>query len=307
MNEMENFARILINELVDKDKSKADVRLFLKRFGIDSSKLNDADEIWKLFVRYNLDTGGMKSRIVEASWNEIPFHSVLKQRTRLLESIAPLKQKFIDGQLQCYSNFSQNCHMVFNQSNGFTNIKCLDVKVISECPVIEITKEIQWHRKHYKIAKIIVECAKRLLIEDEIGKQNGNLNDIVKVIFDEYRNYGDNWKTIATAEFISRFNNIRDYGSPPKVIIWMLSDLSSPIHQINHWPDVDLSQLTPVDTHVQRLMVRLGFIRNDQVSNENIRRRLNELYPQEPRKLDFALYRLGGGIRGKYLQKRTRL
>jgi len=303
MNRTENFARILINELVEKDKSKGDVRISHKRNGIDSSNLNDADEIWKLFVRYNLDSGGMKSKTVEDNWNTIPNHSILKQRKELVQDILALKQKFISGPLDCYSNLSENCPMTFSNGSGFKNVTCLDVKVIDICPVVEITKEIGWHRMHYKIAKIVVECARRLLIEDNIGKQNGNLNDVVFSIFNDYKYGGDDWKTRATKELILRFDNIKGYGRPPKVIIWMLSELSSPVHQVNHWPDVDLSQLTPVDTHVQRLMVRFGFLPSNLASAENINRRLNELYPEEPRNLDFALYRLGGELEESICRK----
>ena len=69
--------------------------------------------------------------------------------------------------------------------------------------------------------------------------------------------------------------------------------MSSPVHQVKHWPNLDHKQLSPVDTHVQRLMVRFGFIDAKNVSNKNIECKLSILYPEEPRKLDYGLYRLG--------------
>lgn len=95
-------------------------------------------------------------------------------------------------------------------------------------------------------------------------------------------------KSAATSELLDIFRNIKGYGNPPKVITWFFSEFSSPVHQINHWPELDYKKFNPVDTHVGRLMVRFGFIDEDNASNENIDKRLNELYPEEPRKLDFS-------------------
>lgn len=81
------------------------------------------------------------------------------------------------------------------------------------------------------------------------------------------------------------------------------SEMSSPVHQVNHWPNLDHRQLSPVDTHVQRLVSRFGFISGKDVYNKNIEKLLMNLYPEEPRKLDYGLYRLGAelkeGIYGK--------
>ncbi|MEN6551323.1 MAG: hypothetical protein ABFC34_00390 [Methanobacterium sp.] len=54
-----DFSRLLIEELVD--SNPPDSRGFISENGFDVSKLNDADEIWKAFVRYNIDAYGMKS------------------------------------------------------------------------------------------------------------------------------------------------------------------------------------------------------------------------------------------------------
>ncbi|NIN01787.1 MAG: DUF2400 family protein [candidate division Zixibacteria bacterium] len=281
------FAGILVEELVDSDPSKGDAREFHRRNGIDPTNLKHADEIWRVFVRYNLETGGMKSRVVTENWNKLPDASMLKNRMRLLGRIVRLKHS------RCYANFTLNCPVTYSKVGGFNLSRCTAPGMEEGCPFVEITKEIQWHRQHYKIAKIIVECAKRLLIEDMDGQHDGNLNDVVAATFDKYRGTELSWRAKATEEYMSRFEDIKGYGNPPKVILWMLSDLSSPVHQLEHWPDVDLSQLTPVDTHVGRLVVRFGFLPRDQVSNRNIRATLRQLYPKEPRKLDFALYRLG--------------
>lgn len=291
------FARLLVAELVDNDPSVGDVRPFHKRSGIDSSNLNNADEIWKIFVRYNLDTGGMKSCITEDKWNKLSNNSILKNRNKLLDAIEFLKNRNI----RCYGNFSECCPITFKQKSGFSK-DCPYDDLFNDCPVVAIIREIRWHRAHYKIAKIIVECAKRMLIEDEEGRKERNINNFVKAIFDKYQSSGEKWRTKATSELISRFDNIKGYGRPPKVIVWMLSDLSSPVHKVNHWPDVDLAQLVPVDTHVARLVVRFGFVKKGH-SNEDIRQKLHELYPEEPRKLDFALYRLGAGLEENICKK----
>lgn len=273
------FAELLVEKIALPKKD--DVRLFHSRNGLESSRLGEADEIWKLFVRYNLDTGGMKSSVVESQWNQIENESILKSKNKLLEGIAELKGK------PCYENFTLLCPMTFKNSTGFIMNGC----AVSKCPLMALTETVSWHRKHYKIAKIIAECAKRLLVENR-DVHSENLNDLIIFIFDKYRGKQDDWRHQATSEFISLFDNIKEYGTPrPKVIVWMLSDLGSPFHQINHWPDIDLTQLTPVDTHVKRLVERFGWVVIP--TDENIRRKLAELYPEEPRKLDFALFRLG--------------
>ena len=273
-----DFAKLLVDKIALSEK--ADARQFHSRNGLDTSRLGEADEIWKLFVRYNLDTGGMKSIIVENLWNRISNETILKSRSKLLEGIARLKRE------KCYGNFTRLCPMTFKKKTGFATDGC----AVTECPVIGLAKSISWHRKHYRIAKVIAECAKRLLVENQ-NVHSGNLNDLITSISGKYRGKRDDWRLIATKEFISFFDDIREYGNPPKVIIWMLSDLSSPIHQVNHWPDIDPTQLTPIDTHVKRLVGRFGWVTIP--TNENIRRKLEELYPEEPRKLDFALYRFG--------------
>lgn len=277
MNDKE-FAKLLVDKITLSEK--ADARQFHSRNGLDSSRLGESDEIWKLFVRYNLETGGMKSKAVENQWKKIGNESILKSKDKLLEGISALKRK------QCYENFTYSCPMTFKKSKGFIKNGC----AVSECPVMALTESISWHRKHHRIAKVIAECAKRLLVENQ-DVHNGNLNDLIISISNKYRGKHDDWRPLATREFISLFDNIREYGNPPKVIVWMLSDLSSPVHQVNHWPDIDPTQLTPVDTHVMRLVRRFGWVAMP--TNENIRRKLEELYPEEPRKLDFALYRFG--------------
>jgi len=272
------FAKLLVDNLALSDK--ADARVFHSRNGLDTSRLGEADEIWKLFVRYNLDTGGMKSNAVEQQWNRISNKSILKDRNKLLEGIGRLEKE------KCYENFTRSCPMTFKKSRGFDTDGC----TVSECPVVGLAQAISWHRKHYRIAKVIAECAKRLLIENQ-DAHDGNINDLIASISNRYRGKYDDWRPLATKEFVSLFDNIREYGKPPKVVIWMLSDLSSPVHQVNHWPDIDPGQLTPIDTHVKRIIMRFGWVMTP--TSENIRRKLAELYPEEPRKLDFALYRLG--------------
>lgn len=277
-----DFANLLVEKLVASPEKadKADARQFHKRNRIDTLRLSDADEIWKLFVRYNLETGGIRSGIVENHWNKIPDGSILKNRNRLLEDMGRLELQ------KCYGNFTVSCQMTYKKSERLNKHGCM----IDKCPVIELTQDLSWHRSHYKVAKIIAECAKRLLIENPNTK-NGNLNEIIRSIFDKHKGKSDDWRSSATQEFIALFENIKGYGDPPKVVIWMLSDLSSPVHQVNHWPDIDLGQLTPIDIHVKRLVMRFGWVAKP--TNEDIRRKLAELYPVEPRKLDFALYRLG--------------
>jgi uncharacterized protein YeeX (DUF496 family) len=283
-----DFARLLISELVDKKPSKSDPRVFHRRNGIDPERLDDADQIWLIFVRYNLDTKGMKSTVVEKRWLQIPKDSLLKNRNRLLEKVVFLKNE----NAFCCKNFTTNCPITYTQQRGFSK-NCLYPKFFNSCPVSILTKELQWHRAHYQTAKIIVECAKRLLIEDTNGSKEANLNHVVEEIFDRYRDSGEKWKKKATNEFLSKFDGIYGYGKPPKVVVWLLSDLSSPVHHVNHWGEIDTSQLIPIDTHVGRLALRFRFVGAGNVSNNQIRNSLSQLYPEEPRKLDFALYRLG--------------
>lgn len=282
------FARVLVQELVEKAPARADLRKFHLRNGIDPNNLNDADEIWRVFVRYNLESLGTQSLTVEKHWIATPKISILKQRTMLCDMIRKFK---LNVPPQCYANFTKNCKMVYGKDKGFS-CPSYCTSINQECPVIKVTKEITWHRAHYKVAKIIVECAKRLLIENKEGNKNGNLNDVVNEIIWRYKNSLVDYKARATTELIQLFDNIQGYGKPPKVIVWMLSDLSSPVHKINHWPDIDLSQLAPVDTHVQRLAVRFGFVSENQSSSSIISRKLADIYPEEPRKLDFAMFRL---------------
>ena len=73
----------------------------------------------------------------------------------------------------------------------------------------------------------------------------------------------------------------------------MLSEISSPVHNLNHWEMLDYHQFNPVDTHVGRLMERFEFLEKNEINSEKINQKINELYSEEPRKLDFALYRFG--------------
>ena len=229
------FARILVEDIVEAGENNPSE--WLRNNGIATRNLNDKDEIWKLFVRYNINTGGVKDEIVEDHWNRISDNSILKNRQLLLNSILSLEND------ECYSNFSYLCPVRFKKDRGFSGIKCEDTEKFSKCPVIAITKELSWHRQHYKVAKIIVECAKRLLIEDGHGRNEGNLNDVVRGVFSKHEGNEANWRITATNEIISKFDNIKGYGRPSKVITWVLSDLGSPVHELSHWPDFDLSQL----------------------------------------------------------------
>jgi hypothetical protein len=287
--ESHEFARLLVTELVDNAPSRADFRLLHQRMNIGN--LEDANEIWKAFARYNLETGGVKSEIVDDRWNRISANSMLKNRQRLLAAIVRLKGE----NAACYRNVTTCCPVTFKGDRGFGG-DCLCKRFFENCPVVAITRDISWHRLHYKVAKIIVECAKKMLIEDIEGKKDGSINDFASAVFNKHRGSGDDWKSKATCELISRFADINGYGNPPKVIVYMLSALSSPVHKVNHWPDVDLTQLKPIDTHVSRLVVRFGFVKPGQSSKTDILRRLSELYPEEPRKLDFALFRLGSDV-----------
>jgi len=285
MNSMD-FAQIIVKEIVD--KNPPDSRLFLCGNGIRFNNLDDSDEIWKAFVRYNIDAGGIKSSIVGKYWNLLPDNALIKQRTPLLDKILLLTG------LKCYKDFTHNCPVKYLKDEGFVDAdKCHGQEFFSECPVVNLIQELSWHKKHHAFAKIIVETGKRLLIEDNYGKSNGNLNDVVIGILDRYPD-NDEGKCAATSKLLDLFKNIKGYGNPPKVITWFFSEFSSPVHQINHWPRLYYRKLNPVDTHVRRLMVRFGFVHDNKASNIEIDLKLNELYPEEPRKLDFGLYRLGG-------------
>lgn len=284
--ESRDFAKLLVTELVEKELPK-NVRYFHKLNGINSDKLADADEIWKAFARYNLDTKGVKSTLTQDRWIKTPNSSLLKNRLSLLKAINQIKNQAT----LCSKNFTE-CPVTYTQKQGFTK-NCRYPKLFNQCPVAILTRELAWHRAHYSVAKTIVESANKLLLKDEVGRKEANLNHIMQDIFDRRRNSCKSWKTGATEEFLSKFEGIRGYGKPPKVIVWFLSDLCSPVHHINHWPEIDLSQLIPVDTHVRRLSMRFGFVRAGNVSNDQICDGLKRLYPEEPRKLDFALYRLG--------------
>lgn len=276
------FAKILVEEVVD--RNPPDSRLFIDGCGIDSTNLDDADEIWKVFVRYNVDAYGVKSSTVYKFWNDTPEGALIKQRNRLVEKTELLNN------LECYKNFTFHCPVTYKSGNFIDQENCHCPEFFDDCPVVNLIKELKWHRKHYTVAKILVEDTKRLLIENSFGKHRENLNDIVNGYLKKYFNEKEGNKR-ATKDILCLFNDMKGYGTPPKVITWFLTELSSPVHQVNHWPDLDYSQLNPVDTHVDRLMTRFKFY-ND--NNEIIDDRLKELYPDEPRKLDFALYRLGG-------------
>lgn len=277
MDEKE-FANILVEELVE--KLPVDSRHFLSENGIDPDNLDDADEIWKTFVRYNVDGGGIKSSIVYNYWNKLDDSSLLLNREKLINEVFKLKD------LPCYENFSTECPVTFKAGSFVNRDKCHAYH--ENCPFISITTDMMWHRAHYKISKIILENAKRLLIKNEDGSKNGNLNDVVSGIFLKYENDPQQSQR-ATKELLKLFNDIKGYGNPPKVIVWMFSELSSPVHNLNHWEMLDYHQFNPVDTHVARLMARYGFLEKNEINSVKI----NELYSEEPRKLDFALYRFG--------------
>lgn len=281
------FAKLIVEEVVD--SNPPDSRGFISENGIDVSNLDDADEIWKTFVRYNIDAYGMKSGTVWKYWNLTPDEALIKQRKKLLSKIKDLNS------LPCYDNFTFNCPVTYTAGNFSNMDQCYFKGSIINCPVINLINELKWHRAHYRVAKILAEDIKRLLIEDINGRKNGNLNEVVNGILAKYPDT-EKGKISATRELLSRFDEIKGYGNPPKVITWFFSEMSSPFHQVNHWPNLDHKKFSPVDTHVQRLMVRFGYIDSKDVSNKNIESELSKLYPEEPRKLDFALYRLGAEL-----------
>jgi|GEM_PF-1951173 len=276
------FANILVEELVD--KIPVDSRHFLSENGIDPDNLDDADEIWKTFVRYNVDGGGIKSNIVYNYWIKLPESSILLNRTELINEVSKLKD------LKCYENFSTECPVTYKAGSLINSDNCYGN--CDDCPFASLTKELKWHKAHYRIAKILLETSKRLLIEKEDGSKRGNLNDIVSGLFSKYDGHPDQSK-LATEELLNLFKGIKGYGTPPKVIVWMFSEMSSPVHNLNHWEMLDYHQFNPVDTHVGRLMERFGFLEKNELNYQKIENKLNDLYPEEPRKLDFALYRLG--------------
>lgn len=276
------FATVLVNELVD--NNPVDSRQFLSLNGINPDNLDDADEIWKTFVRFNVDGGGMKSSTVFKYWNKLDASSILLNREKLIKEVFKLKD------LKCYENFSTECPVTFKSGSLFNSEMCYGH--CDECPFVYLTKDLSWHRKHYTIAKILMETSKKLLIKNEDGSKNGNLNDLVSGIFIKYENDSDQPKK-ATKELMKLFNDIKGYGNPPKAIVWMLSELSSPVHNLNHWEMLDYHQFNPVDTHVGRLMERFEFLEKNEINSKKINQKINELYSEEPRKLDFALYRFG--------------
>lgn len=291
MNSKE-FAKILVEELVD--EHPPDSREFIRSCGIDPSYLDNPDEIWKFFVRCNLESLGTKSIIVGNHWKEIPENSILKQRLKLLESIRSLENS------KCYNNFSTGCPVEFRAGLFANKEACCNQDKFDNCPVIKLIEELKWHKGHYRIAKIIVETAKRILMEDKYGKNDGNFNDFVKGTINEYKVSEDKWERRATEKLIEQFEGIKWYGNPPKAVVWFFSELSSPVHQVSHWPELDLWQLTPIDTHVGRLAHRFGFLDG----NIGIKDALDNIYPEEPRKLDYALYRFAGEVERDICGKR---
>jgi len=179
-------------------------------------------------VRYNLDTKGVKSTLTQDRWIKTLNSSLLKNRLSLLKIINKTKKEAIT----CSQNFT-DCLVTYTQKQGFTR-KCRYPHLFEQCPAVALTKELAWHRAHYSIAKTIVESANKLLLVDKVGRKEANLNHIIQDIFDRRRNCCKSWKTEATKEFLSKFEGIKGYGKPPKVIVWFLSDLCSPVHQINH-------------------------------------------------------------------------
>ena len=194
MNEKE-FATVLVNELVD--NNPVDSRHFLSENGINPDNLDDADEIWKTFVRYNVDGGGIKSDIVYKYWNSLADSSLLFNRKKLIYEVSKLKD------LKCYKNFSTECPVTFRSGSFIYSEMCYGH--CDECPFVYLTKDLSWHRKHYTIAKILMQTSKKLLIKNEDGFKNGNLNDIVSGIFIKYEN-DSNQSEKATEELMKLFN-----------------------------------------------------------------------------------------------------
>lgn len=280
------FAALLVSEVISKCNAPEKTRAFHQRNGIDTDNLADADQIWILFARYNLETGGMRSTVCDEHWESIPKGGLIRNRLRLMEAVECLSAK------KCFENFTTRCPVLYTNKRGFDMPRCVSPDSQSICPVIGLTREISWHRKHIRISKILAECAKRFLLLHDAGRKSGNLNDVVASIFEKHLARGGQWKRQATREFLDLFKGIAEYGSPPKVVALMLSDLASTLHGILHWPDFDLNSLVPVDTHVRRLSLRFGFVSGQDLSSENIGDRIAGLYPQEPRRLDFALFKL---------------
>lgn len=160
------FANLIVDKLALPEKSQA--RQFHSNNGLATSRLGEADEIWRLFVRYNLDTGGMKSSIVENQWNKIDTDNILKRRDKLVEGLGRLRKE------KCYENFTVFCPMRFKKGDGFEKKGC----TVPDCAVIDLTRSISWHRRHYRIAKVIAECAKRLLVDNQTV-YHANLNNLV--------------------------------------------------------------------------------------------------------------------------------
>ena len=158
----------------------------------------------------------------------------------------------------------------------------------------KITRDLSWHRHHYKTSKIYLESAKRLFILNDSGRINGNLNDVVSTVFEKHRNSGNNWRTDATEEFYHIFDNMANYRPPAKTLLMFVSDMSIPFMQVNHWTDFDTLTLIPVDTHVKRLSYRFGFVNEQNPSDIQIKRALLKEYPENPRFLNSAMYLLGG-------------
>ncbi len=67
-----------------------------------------------------------------------------------------------------------------------------------------------------------------------------------------------------------------------------------PFMQVNHWPDFDLLTLIPADTHVKRLLHRFAFVETENPSVKLIKQAFNNVYPENPRSLNFAMFLLGG-------------
>ena len=109
--ELKDFAYLLVEELVNNKPDRTDVRIFHKNNGLDPNQLNDADVIWKYFVRYNIDTGGVKSATVERQWNSTPQNSVLKNRSKLLEILHDFRK--MKPMPKCYDNFTTYCSLQY--------------------------------------------------------------------------------------------------------------------------------------------------------------------------------------------------
>jgi hypothetical protein len=278
------FAKILVEEIINNRFDVKKIHRLWQSLGLDQLNLDDEDEIWKWYVDSTLRWGGVKDELVNDNWPKI---SILFNRKTLLDSITQISN------LNCYSNFTRNCPIKYKQGKFFNKKDCYRNDNFEDCLMPNITKELSWHRQHYRTSKIFLESAKRLFILNIAGRTNGNLNDVVFAIFEKHKHSGASWKTDATEEFFQIFKEMKHYPLKPKSLLMFISNMSMPFMQVNHWPDFDLLTLIPVDTHVKRLSHRFEFVETENPSTNQIKQAFNNVYPQNPRSLNFAMFLLG--------------